>query len=288
MKLSAVPVEKGFRVCAMSPLGTYPANSFVAPSAALIVDPEICFSVVRVKGMDWGFSEVDTLHPLEIPLLGCISLAGQDNDIAFYPYPSYRTILLESDSAEELSDDVFAECKSHLLAEVKRDWVSWPTLQIHKPPAIGGLPYKLIPSRHCDPQRLTILWRLETANAVLLRGVANLIKAHIVWSPSEFREAGCIYLWIALDAAFSLTLRKLRETGLTNPTAQDAADYVNKLFGYESSWEKFFERDYSNRISVIHPDSRFGTEVRPSLLADDFEDLNEELIPLFQHIVLNY
>jgi hypothetical protein len=91
-----------------------------------------------------------------------------------------------------------------------------------------------------------------------------------------------------MDAAFSLTLQKLRETGVANPTSADAANCVDNVFGYETPWEKFFEFDYYNRISVIHPDNRFGTEVRPSLLADDFEDLNEELIPLFQHIVLNH
>jgi hypothetical protein len=135
---------------------------------------------------------------------------------------------------------------------------------------------------------LDILRRLETADPVLLRGVSTLIKAGMVWNHGEFREAACIYLWIALDAAFSLTLRKLREAGFTNPTSQDAANYVAQIDGYEESWEKFFERDYYNRISAIHPDNRYGAEARPTLCADDFLDLYDELIPLFQYIVLNY
>lgn len=197
-------------------------------------------------------------------------------------------MLLESDTDEELNGGCIFECKSRLLDHLSHPRVSWPAGSVHTPPALGGLPYTLIPSRHSDAQRLTILGRLETANAVLLRGVGTLIKAHMAWSHGEFREAGCIYLWIALDAAFSLTLQKLRDTGLANPTSKDAANYVDKILGYETPWEKFFERDYDNRISVIHPDNRFGAEIRPSLLADDFEDLNEELIPLFQYIVLNY
>ena len=102
MKRAPVPVEKGFRVRLMSPLGSYPADSFIAPSAAIVTSPEICFSVVRVR-MTWGFSEVDDLDPIEIPLLGSIILSGEGGDPAIYPYPAYQRVLLESDTDEELA-----------------------------------------------------------------------------------------------------------------------------------------------------------------------------------------
>jgi hypothetical protein len=53
----------------MSPLGSYPDTSMVLEDAAYIMSPEICFSIIRIKEEDWGFSEVDMLSPLEIPLL---------------------------------------------------------------------------------------------------------------------------------------------------------------------------------------------------------------------------
>src|ERR1700722_364434 len=282
------PAEKGFRIRVMSPLGSYPADSFIAPSAALVVDPEICFCVVGITKKESGFSEVDGLNPSEIPLLGCITLAGQNDTSAIRPYPSYQTMLLKSEIDQDLNDGFILEYKARLLHNVKHEYVSWPAGLVHKLPVFGGLAYAFTPSRHLDPQRLDILRRLESANPVLLRGVSTLIKAGLIWNHGEFREAACIYLWIALDAAFSLTLGKLREAGFANPTSQDAANYVARIYGYEASWEKFFERDYYNRISVIHPDNRYGAEARPTLCTDDFYDLNDKLIPLFQHIVLNY
>jgi hypothetical protein len=291
MKPSPASVENGFRVRLMSPLGSYPADSFITPSAALVVDPEICFTLVRGKRKkkdDWSYSEIDNLDPSEIPLLGSILLSVEAGDLYVYPYPAYRLLLLKSPPTKQLSEKSISGCKSRLLDHLKGPHVSWPTDAIHKPRALGGAPYTLVPGRRSDTMRLAILRGLETASPVLIRGVSCLVKAHMAWKHPEFMEAACIYLWIALDAAFSLTLRKLRETGLTNPTAADAANYVDKIFGHETPWDKFFEHDYYNRISVIHPDNRHGAEARPSLLADDFLDLNDSLIPLFQHIVLNY
>jgi hypothetical protein len=75
----------------------------------------------------------------------------------------------------------------------------------------------------------------------VLRGVASLIKAQMAWRHGEFADAACIYLWIALDAAHSLTLQKLRNSGIQNPTAKDASDHFDDIAGFETPWEKFFE-----------------------------------------------
>jgi hypothetical protein len=107
----------------------------------------------------------------------------------------------------------------------------------------------------------------------------------MAWRHGEFADAACIYLWIALDAAHSLTLQKLRESGIQNPTSRDASDHFNQIAGFETPWEKFFEEDYENRICAIHPDNRFGAEARPQFLADDFYELNDLLVPYFGYLV---
>lgn len=126
---------------------------------------------------------------------------------------------------------------------------------------------------------------LETADPVMLRGIGSLIKAQMAWRHGEFADAACIYLWIALDAAHSLTLQKLRESGIQNPTSKDASDHFDEIAGFETPWEKFFEEDYENRIRALHPDNRFGAEARPQFLADDFYELNHLLVPYFAYLV---
>jgi hypothetical protein len=88
-----------------------------------------------------------------------------------------------------------------------------------------------------------------------------------------------------LPIAHSLVLRILRASGIANPTSADAARYFENLSGVGSHWEKFFEDDYENRIRAIHPDNRFGAESIPQFLADDFLELNDELIPLFRYLI---
>jgi hypothetical protein len=246
MKPSFKPVEKGFHVRLMSPLGRYPADSFCSESAAMIISPELCFSIIRVAQEDWSFSEVDVLTAPEIPLYGSILLAGEAGTPCLYPYPTNDSVLLETESLENIEERHVLECKSFLLEYMEKVIREHPTPSFHRPPVLGGMKYELTPSRSADGDRLLVLRRLETANPIILRGVSCLLKGRMAFQHREFGEAACIFLWIALDAAHSLVLQKLRDTGIANPTSKDAAEYFEKISGYNTEWERFFEDDYDN------------------------------------------
>lgn len=281
--ISSSPTEKGFRIRLMSPLGRYPTDSFYSESAGLIVSPEICFSIVRMRGNTWGFAEREILTASEIPLFGSILLAGEAGKPYLYPYPTGHWVFLEIESFE---DRHILECKSSLLEKIQKKTCEDPTDFFHKPPALGGVNYDFVPSRAVDDDRRLVLRRLQTTpNPIMLRGVGCLLKARMAFQHQEFGEAACIFLWIALDAAHSLVLHRLRESGIANPTSEDAARYFEKISGYGRDWEKFFEDDYENRIRAIHPDNRFGAEAIPAFEADDFYELNEMLVPLFYFFV---
>ncbi len=283
MKLSSSPTEKGFRVRLMSPLGRYPADSFCSESAALIISPEICFSIVRMRRNTWGFAEREVLTELEIPLFGSILLAGEDGQPHLYPYPTGHSVFLEIDFFE---DRHILECRASLLDRIQKKICDYPADFFHQPPSLDGVKYDLVPSQGADDDRRFVLRHLQTTtNPIVLRGVSCLLKARMAFQYHEFGEAACIFLWIALDAAHSLVLQTLRETGVANPTSEDAARYFEKISGYGAYWEKFFEDDYENRIRAIHPDNRFGAEVIPQFQADDFYELNEMLILLFYFFV---
>jgi hypothetical protein len=194
-------------------------------------------------------------------------------------------VLLETDSLENIEERHVLECRSFLLEYMERIIREHPTHSFHKPPVLGGMKYDLSPSGSADGDRLVVLRGLETANPVILRGVSCLLKGRLAFQHPEFREAACIFLWIALDAAHSLVLQKLRDTGIANPTSKDAAKYFEKVSGFDTEWERFFEDDYDNRVRAIHPDNRFGAEAIPQFLADDFYELNDVMIPFFYFFV---
>lgn len=280
MNISYKPVSLGFRVRLMSPLGSYPCDSILADDAALIVRNDVSFSIVRIVEEDWGFSEVDSLSPLDIPLLGALLLSG-----AGYPYP-FGGVEVEAEKREPLAPNCIEECKQLLLQNMEDQAKHAPASAIiHRPPIQGGRDYDTYDFGDLREKVIDCAKVLQSADAVLLRGVGALLKAQMAWTHGEFADAACIYLWIALDAAHSLTLRKLRELGLQNPTSKDASAHLNSVIGFETPWEKFFEEDYENRIRSIHPDNRFGAEVRPQILADDFYELRHLLVPYFGYLV---
>jgi hypothetical protein len=264
----------------MSPLGIYPCRSILLADAALIIAPELCFSIIRIVKEDWGFSEVDSLMPVEIPLFGSLVLSG-----AGYPYP-FSGVTIETETQEALDTGCISECRQHLLTSLaEQKGHEGPSAIVHYPPLLGGKNYDLCDCGETTARVRDCIALLDSANPVVLRGVASLIKAQMAWRHGEFADAACIYLWIALDAAHSLTLQMLRESGIQNPTSRDASDHFNQIAGFETPWEKFFEEDYENRIRAIHPDNRFGAEARPQFLADDFYELNDLLIPYYRYLV---
>ena len=280
MRKSYKPVSCGFYVRMMSPLGLYPDKDIILDDACLIATPEICFSIIRIKEEDWGFSEVDSLTPQEIPLLGSLLLPRVGS-----PYPVHG-VTLEANHHKYIGPECIQECRTHLLLDLEEQKEhEWPSAVIHRPPILGGNAYDLADYSDRIPRIRECLLHLESAGPIVKRGVASLLKAQMAWRHGEFADAACIFLWIALDAAHSLTLQKLREGGINNPTSKDASDYFNKIIGFETPWEKFFEEDYENRIRAIHPDNRFCAESRPQFLADDFLELNDLLIPYFMFLV---
>lgn len=273
--------KAGFQVRLLSPLGSYPLHTFSNGAAAIAIYPDICFSIV-----DWteeeGFSEIDNLTPAEIPILGAIMLCVEKGERPIYPYPTHQSLLLRKSDSQDVDAGTIAEAANWLRAYVKRKKLEYGLADlIHRPPAAGGAVYEFIPSEERNESRITVLRYLNSATQVYLRGVVSLLKANMAWNHLEFGEAACISLWVALDAAHSIIMRRLRDAGNSSPTSQDAAQYVYKAYGISGVWEKFFEDDYQNRIRFIHPDNRFGAEARRWLIADDFYELNENLIDLY-------
>ena len=271
----------------MSPLGTYPEETFLGTNAALANTPDISFSMVRLQD-EWksnSFSEVDTLHPTEVPLFGALMLAVDDGEQYIFPYPTHQEIVLRAAPGHQLDAAAIDEGRQWMRAYIKRHKLEEDFRDvIHRPPIAGGVEYEMITSRHRDAHREKILNLLQSADQVTLRGLSSLIKANMAWEHAEFREAACVSLWISLDAIHSLVLQRLLREGNTNPTSEDASNYIASRYGINLEGS-IFEDDYYNRIRVIHPNNRFGAEARPQLLADDFYELRHLVIELFHFLV---
>lgn len=287
MRPSREAPKYGYQLRLLSPMGTYPEDTFLEKSAALVMAPDICFSIVRLQD-EWkrdGFSEVDPLLPIEIPLLATLILAVNDGERYIEPYPTHQTIYLRAAPKQELDSSTVEEGREWMRAYVKRRKLEESLADtVHRPPIAGGVAYSVVSSKDRDVHRSTILRLLESADQVTLRGLSSLIKANMAWEHRELNEAACISLWISLDAIHSLVLQRLRTQGKANPRSQDASDYIASLYGVTFDGS-LFEDDYSNRIRAIHPDNRFRAEARPQFLADDFCELRHLVVELFHALI---
>jgi hypothetical protein len=280
------PFTKGITVRLLSPLGQYPAKTFLSPDAAMVVTDEICAMLVRYTA-NWDFSEVDSLAPEEIPILATMLLCVKKDQPRILPYPTDYFAVLPSEGGDaDLADAITAQrALDSFIQQLKQEYRDDLASLAHKPPMLGGGPYCLIESAENDNERMAVLLAISASNPVTLRGLACLVKANMAWEHAELREAACISLWIALDASFSLVLERLKASGINNPGAKDAARYISdNLFIWKDA-ERYFEDDYENRIRFIHPLSRFGAEARPWLIADDFYELRDALIMLYYFLL---
>src|SRR6516225_9132040 len=105
----------------MSPLGTYPAKSFLGASSALVVAPDICLSIVRLKD-EWklsGFSEIDCLLPIEIPLLATLTLAVDDGEQYILPYPTHQSMYMSASHEHALDSAAVTEAADWMRSYIK-------------------------------------------------------------------------------------------------------------------------------------------------------------------------
>ena len=220
----------------MSPIGVYPQQNFTSPSCCLAVADEFCFSIVRLQD-EWkhgSFSEIDSLLPIEIPLLSAFLLATDEDDRYFELYPTHQTIYLRSRPEQAISEEVMAEAREWFRAYLGRGKLESELADVaHRPPLIGGSKYELVESSKRDAARIAILQLLEKADPVTLRGLSSLIKANMAWNHRELNEAACISLWISLDAIHSLILQRLKAQGNRDPKSKDASDYIAAVYGIE-------------------------------------------------------
>ncbi|MDZ7660936.1 hypothetical protein [Thiohalophilus sp.] len=284
------------RVMVFEPKGYYPRGTLHVPNGVFHADTEISFSIV--KGESWSsldpdapFSEFDWASPQELRLISSLLLCERRDDayIRFYPIVRYGH-LLEEENIDLSRPSIVNDVKA-LLLKLARN--SKPGLMQDRIVNCLEKPYDLVEPDHYGFDRLLSFWKaLSPANYVVLRGIYALVKSDMLSFHYEFSEEAIVSLYIALDASFTLVLRKLREDGVINPSSHDAAlwlhEHFDKPFGLPEPdiTEKYFHEFYEQRVMTLHPASRYGDMPYSPIMHDDIPHLRRSLREIFAYIVL--
>lgn len=285
-----------YRVMVFEPKGCYPRGTLHVPNGLFHADEEISFSIV--KGESWDaldpdapFSEFNWASPQELRLIASLLLCERRDDayMRFYPIVRYGP-LLDAEKIDFSQPEIVTEVRN-LLLEVARTTKPGPTQD--RVVRCLERPYYLVEPDHYSFDRLIAFWNgLSPTNYVLLRGIYALVKSDMLSCHYEFSEEAIVSLYIALDASFSLVVRKMKTEGLINPTAHDAAmwlhNHFDRPFGLPEPdvTARYFHEFYEQRVMTLHPASRHGDLPYAPIMHDDIPHLRRSLREIFAYLVL--
>ena len=157
------------------------------------------------------------------------------------------------------------------------------------PTAVGGPPYQHQQNEVDETLLSHLMSSIALDDHLLMRGLGAFLKASMLWQRTEFAEAATLMLFVALEASFQLVLRLLRSRGISNPSAEDAGNFIDATFnppGMDAG--SYFFESYVGRVKTMHPSSRYGVFPFAPLHADDYMHLRHDLLALFAFLITGH
>jgi len=278
-----------FRLRPFSFLGSYPTPDIEIGTDMFLRSGHTFFCCTKNRiverygstGVDQPAFEIDNWTVQEVRFLASIYIGnGEGTSVRLYPLPIYRDLDIEAPDAV-LED-----------GGLLRDLTGATATDDHFMFGNQGMQATRLDQYRTfdwDDRRLaqaSTFWHaFDQDNALLVRGLHSLLKSEMLFSHFQFQDASLASAHIALDAAYSMVLRLMREAGKANPTSADAQAYLDDLWGVPRTGLRFFEDYYADRVRNFHTDSRYGAEPIPFFCIDDVLDLNSALKGVFYLLV---
>jgi hypothetical protein len=281
----------GTRARLYAPNGVYWRDNFVSPTGLYVNQGDLIFTACQ---FDMGLHEGDynsdfdnALMLEEVRLLAALVLSIGWNEGMIVLHPLSATV-----GFKEYIDLADPEAIDRVGSAVRREFPSyrnWAWTEGPPPPAFGGDPYEYREQGAPLSLQRRIYDAIDVSDHLLLRGLAELIKAPMFIPYPFFGEHAHYSLFIAY-ASFQLVLRKLRRRGITNPSSADAQALMEDTFGddgEETGGMKYFKEDYDDRIKSFHPQSRFGVFPYAPLMYNHFYGLYYDLREVYRWLILD-
>jgi hypothetical protein len=279
--------KRGTLVRVFSPAGFYWRGIFRHPQALYFGGPELVFAACHFNEAEHEgeyYSEFDDPRVEEVLLQSALSLSiGWDGGVvSLYPYPWTLTI---SDQVDLQDPKVTEELGCMILGSEIVPSYSLLT-DPPPPPPRGGPPYEFRNAPMPIDLQLKIWQKVDSRDHLLVRGLAAWLKARMLMQHQMFTLEALYSLYVALDATFSLICRKLKEQGIEKPDAWDAHAFLEEAEGRPNEGFPYFGDFYVDRVSTMHPESRYGVFPYAPVSNCDAHTLFENLREVFRLIIL--
>ena len=274
--------ERALRVRVFCPSGQYPRAVLASEGCLYYANDDVVFSVVTGQPYDqaepdFPYSEMAWATPQELRFWASILLCEDADGPKALFYPEYSVLGLLEPADLNLSNPVTQKQLRSLVTE-----------ELLSRQGSNQQQFSLFDHEVNLHRQPTFFQHISEGNHVLLRGITCLIKCDMLSRYREFTEEATIVAFIALDASFAMVCDLLRDSGVSNPTAEDAGKWLdntfNKPLGITQDSGKYFEAFYEQRILTMHPHSRFGSCPFAPLMVDDLFQLRRELREIFAYL----
>ena len=285
---SGKPSRQGTVIRAYSPLGLYWHDDLHLPTAIYMNRGDLIFTACHFdKNIHTGdyYTEFDEPMVEEISLLSALLLSVGFDQGMIYPYPLGAHVLIDKrDDLHQLHNPVGL---ARLLRSCFEAGSESRQLDGLPPPLFGGPDYEF--KEQSAP--LSLQERIHAAiridDPLLMRGLGTLMKSMMLGRHRLFGEDAFYPLYISLEASYQLILKKLCALGIEFPNTRDAAEFMETIFKEKPSGRGYFEDYYIDRISAVHPTSRFGTFPYAPLMHDDLYWLFKALREVYRFLILD-
>lgn len=275
--------DHALRVRMFRPFGSYPRGSFATEGCLYYASEDCVFTAVVSQPYDqrdtsFPYSEMTWATPQELRFWASIILCEDTEGPRVMLYPEYSAVGFIEPVDLDLQSPA---TQKKLKALVSKHAESQSGFKVQS--------FSLFDKEVNLVRQPEFFGAITEDDHVLLRGIACLIKCDMLSRHVEFIEEATIVSFIALDASFALVLNLLRKSGINNPTAQDAGQWLddtfNKPIGIMEESGKYFEAFYEQRVLTMHPLSRYGCCPFAPLMVDDMFQLRREIREIFAFLV---
>lgn len=298
-----MPAEEAFekrllRVRLFHPRGRYIRAQIAQPGAFYSGNDDIVFSVVESNAWNRAaddvpfYSEMDWLSLNEIRLIGSLMLCEMEEEprLSMYPIQHYSPLL--NDPYWDFSKEESANELKHLVMREIDDPRQHP-IPSHMRRSIEACRverYTLLKHDGLDLSRQGEMWNaIDVQDHLLMRGLFTLIKSDMLSTYIEFTEEAIQSCFISLEATFRMILRRLKADGVANPSSKDAAEWLFEIFdshlGPEAKLDRYFAEFYDQRVTMLHPESRFGAFPYALVSYDDLYHLRAAIRAILGFLV---
>jgi hypothetical protein len=264
------------RIRLLSSIGLYPRGKVHGKRGTYSLGDRVSFVAVRTNEsrVVKYHSDLTLLGFEEIRFLSAILLSMRPDYGVLRIYPGLPRIIDEPENVEGLYEHA-----EKFALELASEGLP-PAI-----PLLGAAPYQISEQTINEGYFRKLLAKISIRDHLMLRGLSAILKSDMLKVHREFEEEASSILYIALEVAYQLTLRILRERGISNSNAYDAGEFLFSTFPNETPGIRFFEEFYEDRIKAFHPESRFGTFAFPPMTASDAYGLRAGLIAMFQYLI---